>query len=92
MTTIKLKDYDVQFPYEKAYDLQVDYMEKVITCLDEVSSKLVFYLYSLENRKFRSFLGSTWCSRISNRDRKDPFFVCTCNNVDDRVTKEEIRS
>ena len=48
MTTIKLKDYDVQFPYEKAYDLQVDYMEKVITCLDEVSGKMVIYVYTPE--------------------------------------------
>lgn len=41
MSTIKIRGVDVKFPYEKPYDIQVAYMEKVIECLDDVSVRPV---------------------------------------------------
>lgn len=37
MATLSIKGYEVGFPYETPYPLQQVYMEKVLTCLDEVN-------------------------------------------------------
>lgn len=41
MATIQIKDYAVEFPYETPYNIQKAYMEKVLTCLDEVSNHVL---------------------------------------------------
>lgn len=47
MAVLKLRGVEVNFPFEP-YGCQIDYMEKVIQCLQEVSLLLYFVVENLE--------------------------------------------
>lgn len=70
MTSVPIKGYNVGFPYATPYDLQKVYMEKVLTCLDDVSitSKLEIILIVKKMLIIWFFVGKTWCIRITDRN------------------------